>query len=821
MIKYDGEFDLSVGKNRLETKWKQERWTWSKLAERLKTTHRTHETFSEYLKATKTRQTEIKDVGGFVGGLIQGGRRKKGSIVHRQLITLDLDYAEESFSDDLGLCYLNAAVVYSTHKHAPNHPRMRLVMPLSREVMADEYEAISRKISDVLGMHQFDKTTFSASRLMYWPSTAVDGDYHYFFQDGPWIDPDEVLGMYHDWRDTTQWPGVDDEIEKLGARAKKQGDPTEKTGIVGAWCRVYTIHEAIETFLNDVYVKSDIVDRYTYKDGSTSNGVVIYDEMFSYSNHSTDPATDRLCNAFDVVRIHKFGHLDEKVQGQVPMNKMPSFLEMMNFATKDKAVRRLIGEEKLSEARGDFEGYEQEDLVSTGEASVSSGTGSGDTDWLEEMDVDSKGNYKSTIENCLLVLNNDPMLRGQLMYDEFTKRFMIRKRLPWRKPKNRYDQIYVDVDDSHLRNYFESVYKIVHRTNLTDAVEITFAQNRYHPVRQYLEGLLWDGEERVETAFIDYLGADDNEYVRSVTKKMLVAAVARVYRPGIKFDNMAILVGEQGIFKSTMIKKLGRDWYSDSFGTLHNGKAYESIQGVWIMEMGELASLKKSEVEEIKHFMSKQEDAFRPAYARKLEVFPRQCIFFGTTNEDYFLQDKSGNRRFWPIKVNLKKATKSVSMGLDDVEVGQIWAEAIELYEAGENLYLDKRVEEMAKEMQHEHTEEYSHAGLIKAYLDKLIPESWPQMSLMERRAFLDAESDDELVPVGTRIRNEVCVPEIWREAVGGTLKDINKYVMKDIRDYMKSQPEWKRAEGMKRFSIYGVQRYFQRVHPNKLSSLD
>ncbi len=298
---------------------------WSDFVKKISTTHRTAETHTEYLTAKKVRQDEIKDIGGFVGGYISGGRRKAGSILHRQLVTLDIDFGKSDIWDDFKMLYSNAAAIYSTHKHSPEAPRYRLIIPLNREVAVDEYMAISRRIAGSLGIENFDHTTFQPSRLMYWPSTSKDGEYFFDHQDEQWLDVDETLASYRDWTDTSEWPVSIREGTIVNKAIQKQGDPLEKTGIIGAFCRTYDIHEAIDTFLSDVYDPCDIEDRYSYKEGSTAAGLVVYEDKYTYSHHGTDPTSGKLCNAFDLVRIHKFGLRDEDVQEGTPGNRLPSY----------------------------------------------------------------------------------------------------------------------------------------------------------------------------------------------------------------------------------------------------------------------------------------------------------------------------------------------------------------------------------------------------------------------------------------------------------------------------------------------------------------
>lgn len=794
-IIHDGELDIAVGRSRKETHWRNKSMQWSDLLSRVSQTHYTAETRAEYVSSKKTRQDEIKDIGGFVGGYINGGRRKAGNILHRQLVTLDIDFAKGDIWGDYCLLYGNAGAVYSTHKHAPDNPRLRLIIPLDRPVACDEYVAIARRIAGNLGIDNFDDTTYQPERLMYWPSTSKDGEYVFDYLDGEWLCADEVLGSYRNWRDTSEWPVSERAGEVIQREIKKQGDPLDKPGIIGAFCRTYDIHEAIEAYLSDVYVPCDGVDnRYTYKEGSTSAGLVVYDDKYSYSHHSTDPSSLKLCNSFDLVRLHLYGLRDEDVKEGTPSNRLPSYVAMVELASKDGKVRKRLGEERLQEAKSDFaEIYAEED-----------------TDWLGELDVDGKGNNKATADNIRLILEHDPSLRGVFAKNKFENREVALRDLPWRKVTPR-TQYLSDVDDAGVRAYLETTYGITGVQKIKDGLDLIINKNAYHPVIDYLGSLRWDGVRRLDTLLIDYLGAEDSEYTRAVTRKTLVAAVARVMVPGCKFDYVLTIVGKQGIGKSTIIKKLGKSWYSDSFGTVQGKEAFEQIQGVWLLEMGELAGLKKAEMETIKHFISKQEDRYRVAYGRRTENFPRQCVFFGTTNDKDFLRDPTGNRRFWPIDTLEQEPTKSVFDDLTEEVVDQLWAEAVTLYRAGEPLHLSKELEEQATLKQREHSETDERAGIIQRYLDIPLPESWEDMSLSERRMYVRG---DELAERGTVQRDRVCVAEIWCELFGRDQADMTRYNTQEINKILRTIEGWdtaKNGRGTIRHKLYGTQKYYTR----------
>lgn len=803
-IRHDAKVNISIGKNRKEKSWKNRSVLWSDLLDKFATTHRTAETYLEYVNADKERQAEIKDIGGFVGGHIVGGRRKSGSILNRSLITLDIDFADSNLWDDFTLYYGCAAALYSTHKHSEDNPRYRLIIPLCEAVSPTEYEAIARRIAGNLGIELFDPTTYQPTRLMYWPSTAKDGAFIFKYQDGEILDGAETLKSYVNWQDSSEWPVSVREHENVKSLIGKQSNPLEKRGVIGAFCRTYTIQDAIETFLQNDYEEAG-ENRYTYKKGSTSAGLVVYDDLYAYSHHGTDPSSATLCNAFDLVRIHKFGLLDERTS-ETATSKLPSYAAMMDFCGKDPDTVHTMSLERLEGAKTTFfEAAEQEttDITEPEVEEVQN------MDWLKKLEANKDG-ILQTIHNVVTILVNDNRLNQCFAYDSFRGRKVLLRSLPWRSiDKN--TNFFRDEDEASLRLYMERYYGITSRAAIRDALDAYIFKKSFHPIKDYLDTLEWDGAERLNRLLPDYLGAEDSPYIAAVMRKTLVAAVARIYQPGIKFDYILTMSGDEGIGKSTLIKKLGGEWFSDTFDTIHGKEAYEQLQGSWLIEMGELKALKKADVQAIKSFVSSTEDTFRPAYGREKLYSKRQCVFFTTTNEIEFLRGVDGNRRFWVVMCDKKRITKDVknSNNLTGYERDQIWAEALHYYKQGEKLYLDDVLESVARAEQKEHGERDDRFGLIQDYLDTLLPASWESMSRYERQGWLD--TDESVREKGINKREFVCVLEIWTEALRLAHRDINTRSTGFLHDLMKTMPGWVRIKN-KRFKHYGIQIAYQRI---------
>ena len=781
-IQYDRALDVALGNNRKTKHWKNKQLAWSSLLDRLAKETRTPETMAEYKAMSRDQQSDVKDVGGFVGGYCNNGSRT--DVAFRSVLCLDADFADAELWPDWELLYGNAAAVYSTHKHTTAKPRLRLVVPLARDVSGDEYQAIGRRVAASLGIDKFDDTTYQPQRVMYWPSCSQDGEYVFEYIDAPLLDPDAVLATYHNWRDVSSWPMSSRVAEVVKKTASRQKDPLIKGGLVGAFCRAYSIQEAIATYV-PTYQPCDEPGRYTYTEGSTAAGVVIYDDKFSYSHHATDPASGQLCNAWDLVRLHQFAELDEDTDPDKPVSQRPSYKAMAQLAAADDKVKAQLVADRTAEAAADFEAAPE------------------DADWTRNLKITEKGGIAQTIENVVLILTHDPKLAGAIAYNEMDHNIVAVSSVPWNSAKG--PRQWVDADDAALRYYLEKTYGISGKDRIFDAVNVVAQQASFHPVREYLDSCTWDQVPRAETLLIDYLGAEDNEYTRAVTRKTLAAAVARIYRPGCKFDYMLTLRGRQGLGKSALIAKLGGPWFSDTFTTMQGKDAYEQVQGVWLMEVGELAGMRKAEAETIKLYISKQRDRFRPAYGRRLQEFPRQCVFIGTTNETQFLRDTTGNRRFWVVDTP-NEPTKSLWDDLTPETVRLIWAEAVEIYKAGEALYLPRKLEQVAREVQEAYEEENPKAGIIVDYLDRLLPENWPHMDTYSRRQWLETGGE------GTVQRQTVCTLEIWAEALGGNPDKLDRYTAKEIRDIMATLPDWRhRGNARTTARPYGRQRYYER----------
>ena len=787
---------ISTGATRTAKKAKQSRLSWPMLVEKMREPVRTNERYAEYLKLPKSEQDAIKDVGWFVGGRLRDGVRKKDHLETRDLVTLDIDFAGGDWDFDLDESYGEYAfALYTTHKHNNDSPRLRLVFPLSRSVTADEYPAIARMVASLWDVEVFDDTTYQASRVMYWPSCSTDADYQFIENDGAFLDPDDVLAMYDDWTDVASWPVSIRQGRAIETGVEKAADPLLKRGPIGDFCRAFPVSVAIETFLSHVYAPSTTSEgRYTYTGGSTSNGVILYnDDRFLYSNHGTDPAGGRSVNAFDAVRIHQYGHLDENSE-DVKGSKLASFKAMVDFVNRDDTVAEArienlfddwdekSGTENDAETPAasdpkNFVGFEVGGLVEFTDD---------DREALKALDRNEDGSPKNHISNAILILRHDKRLKGAVAWNEFAQDFVQVRDLPGFKVIDRVNgDLWQDVQDSFLTAYIHKRYDIeIPSSRMINTLNNIGGENSFHPVRDYLRGLVWDGKPRLDTLLIDHFKAEDSAYTRAVTRKTFTAAAARIFEPGIKFDNMLILEGVQGVGKSSFFRDMAQNWFTDSVGNF--GKdSVENLKGKWLAEVGELSIFKKAEVEHIKAFLSRQVDRIREAYARRSTDFPRQSICIGSTNEtgDYLKDDE--NRRFWPVRCHVSEFVQTMS----PETIAQFWAEAMTAYKAGEPLFLDDAaIVDEAKAQQAERQSDRDVLVELAAWLDRPTDD--------------DFEDEDDAV-----LRETVTVQEIWSGFYDGRGKP-NNADRAQIRKLMKLSKGWSDDASSRKIDGVSVRAY-------------
>lgn len=410
-----------------------------------------------------------------------------------------------------------------------------------------------------------------------------------------------------------------------------------------------------------------------------------------------------------------------------------------------------------------------------------------DPDWVQKLHRNEEGELKSTLPNIALIFDCDPRTHTVAAFNEFKQEVVLRAppRQAKKKRESAHDPVnltgrlwqvkdplngdnWTDSHDAAVRAMIESKTQLkgygikVSDRDLRAGIDMSAQKRSFHPVKERLESTTWDGQPRVETLFIDYLGCDDNDYYRQAALMTLVGAVARLYRPGHKFDFVPILEGVQGKGKSTFIEILGLQWYNELTGDISDPKQMvEVMQGSWILEIGELSAMQRSEVNDLKAFVSRTVDKVRLAWEKRARDFPRQCIFIGSTNDREYLRDQTGGRRFWPIVCKIIGQIDNPRLRR---EIMQVWSEALHIFRTMEKqyhgadlpLFLTDKAGEMAVEMQESRrveTAEEMLAGKITAWLDTPIGTD---------------ERFDDLDPAAPKqYRNETCVNQIWEEMMG------------------------------------------------------
>lgn len=758
-------YDIALGLKRSNTTTKQYRWEWGQIVERLRNVQYTEETAEQYKNLSKAQKVEAKDVGFFIGGMCT-----KRKVIYRQLLVLDVDDATSGTLDRLR-SWLNghAYIIHTTHSSTPDDPRYRIVAPLSRNVLADEYGGIMRILHDKFEL-PLDVATFDFNRIMFLPSVPKDVEYFFESANGEPLDVSELLDRSDDWRDLSD-VAVPEKV--------RVQDPKFKGGIIGAFCAKVSIREAIETYLSDVWQPTK-GGRYTLIGATTHGGGIIYEDKYLYSNHSSDPYLGRCHNAYDAVRLYKFG---EGKQGEAGMAALCESLGIR--ADSGKSHRLTIDAMDDEEAKS---------ILS------------------ERLTTDKNGNLEKSLMNAEAILQYDPEIRSIFSYDLFSEMPVLKRTPPWRtfdiktesedcKNIQTYAEM-TDIDESYLRLYFEEKYSFDARAVLTDALNITEHKNSFHPVRDYLNSLEWDGVKRLEKIFIDCFGVEDSRYAREVGMKFFVGAVRRVFIPASKMDYIPVLVSEEGLGKSKFVRRMAKLWGSDTFYTFNGSKeAYEQLRGVWIMEIPELNGVQSKSANGRKAFVTKGEDRYRAAYLKYTKTYKRQCVFIASSNDVIFLDDPSEDgRRWWGLMCNKDNIKISVHDDAFLELVDQYWAEAVHYYLQGVLPILSEEAEHEARSLRQTHKAEDVEMGALIDYLEMPVPDDWKDKTVFERRQYWN----NPRTMWSGKPRDYVCTPEVAREFFEYERGELGTKVGRRVADAIRRTGLFIQTGEKRRFGEYG-----------------
>lgn len=716
------------------------------------------------IKGWMANPANRKVCGNYVLGAFRDGLRSNATAISRSSISMDADSPTKGFLAavrDLGV----ETIVHTTYSSAPDEPRYRVLILTDKDMHPDEYVHITERIMDRTGRENWDKGSREPARYMFKPSTQEPGWFTFKLFEGPPLDVEEWLADFDEDLSKLPMPGVN-----TGKR-----DPFEIEGTIGAFNRAYQDLADLVATYDLPYEPTG--DRWQLAGSRSVAGMGEVRAGLFWSHHTTDPAYGQMCSAFDLVRLHRFGAMDLDAPPKTPVNRLPSHEAMLEVASKDiRVVKELVGDDFMDELR--------------------------DESWKLKLSLTPRtGQIKDTIANWDIIRDNDEAFQG-LRFNEFTMQVESDVDFPWR-PLTRGGPTFTTVDLAALCHYIEREYSIRPSRTFIDEIVRTTAQRRHHnPVRGYLEKLTWDGRERME---VSLPGVNPTPYTRMVARKVLVAAVARIFEPGCKWDHTLVLAGDEGLGKTWWVERMARG-HMANLGPIHDKDTLLTMQRSWIMLADESYSLRKADADSLKEFLTRTYDVFRAPFERETIAHPRHCVIWSSTNDEVFLRRQAGNRRFLVVTCEERV---DFDLYTDDY-IAQIWAEAVAAYQAGERLYLDEEEGLVAASQREAHTEEDALAGTIQHYLDTLVPEDWETLSPASRFEWLTNRADD-LVPPGTVQITEVCSTQIWREALGQYVP-ARRTDLLDITNSLKSIPGWAAVPGRKRLPHYGPQMVFRRV---------
>nr|DAW11278.1 MAG TPA: virulence associated protein E [Caudoviricetes sp.] len=748
-----------------------------------------------------------KNARSYLPGELRGHHRSGDNVIGRSVITLDLDGASaEGFTELLSYLDDVAVLWHTTFSHSPQKPSYRVLIPLDGMVTPDVYTRIVREIMRAVPQAAIDAASATPSQIMFTPAAKDESLYEY----GSELNRPLASGALFQ-----SAPDSPEGVVSLGRVRKK--DPLTLKGIAGEFCKHYQdLDELIEVFKLP-YERVGSRFRYIHADKSSAPGMSPLPDapLLYFSNHGSDPASGRAQNAFDLVRIHKFGALDAGYEGAVIHS--PSSLAMKNFLATHEGFRQRRADAAYDNvARPDAASIPltaSEDVSTltqepepAQESEEDEEQGSGSLDWTSQLIRHEKTlQVEDRIENYDLIFMNDPIFKSL-----------------WWNVRGDYEAIMGEdydlrdgsppqvnnADVSGLKDHIERQYQIrrVTRQRVDDLLGRVRRERRIDPVKKYLQSLTWDGIPRLETCLP---GAEDTPYNRMVAKRALLGAVARAFKPGCKVDQSLILFGGQGVGKTTWIERMARG-YTASLGDIQNKDTLISASRSWIMVSDEGHALNNADFNELKDFLTRQRDVYRLPYDRSATEVPRRWVVWGTTNDPMMLRERDGNRRFLIVDVleqmDFDKYTPEY--------VDQVWAEAVALYQDGERPVLSPAEEVLAEQARKSHTMEDNLVATITEALESPVPVAWERMSLPERIQWLQDESmgmENKSVP--TASRSFITPAAVWVEIMRKGLPDMSLRDQNRITAALVSLTRkgvLVQEEGRQRVGCYGSQTVFR-----------
>lgn len=773
-LHHDTVLPIITAPRRDSRHWKSGTITWGEIVDWLRTPA-THKACGNYVLGTFSETTVRHDS---KSDPCTNLHRTKLAVVSRAVITLDADTPGEGFVEAVDATGY-AGLIHTTYSSTNVQPRYRVLIPTDRSLAPDEYHAAASALIQKIGKEHFDPGSVQPERYMFKPSEPKPGTFWGRPLKGTITAPAEQL--LDDFNpDLTILP--------MPKPHRNKRDPFAIAGTIGAFNRAYEdFNDLISEY--ELPYESVAEDRWRLAGAVAAAGMGTMGEGLVYSHHANDPAFGQASSAFDLARLHLYGDLDDGHE-KTPVNRKPSQLAMLETATQDiRVVKELVGEDFVAD-------LEQTTRDVLDDAPV--------RNWRLDFKLDPRsGEIRDVIDNWDLIGENDPSFRG-LYYNEMTLSVETDQNLPWRQDVDK-RPTFDSGDRASLALHIERQYTLrPARYYLDDLINDRARRRRVNPVRDYLEGLVWDGVARVETALP---GVTPTDYTRMVARKCLAAAVSRVLDPGCKWDHMLILYGTEGLGKSHWVDKLARGW-SAPLGRIGDKDTLIAMQRAWIMTSDEGHSLKKADFDVQKEFITRTADLFRMPYEREAQLVPRHCVIWGTTNDSVFLRNQEGNRRFLIVQSEGRVDFDS----LTDEYVDQVWAEATALYLAGEQLWLDDDESVQASAERERFTEEDALAGQIGEFLDMKVPDDWMEKTPFDRREYFMNRGDGDFGATGDNRMDVVCSAQIWTECLGRNYGDHRRVDLLEINNSLGQVPGWVKMHTQEYVPGYGKQTVYRRL---------
>lgn len=853
---------LKIGTSRGHRgKVKNQRLTWTELIEKLSNPAVDNITKAQYNKLPVTEQVKLKNRGYFTSSqFLNGDRNIKHIVPFKSVITWDVDkLTVEQFHElinpdpDLSVLAPYEHFVYTTRSHTKERPRARVVLPLYEEVGLDAADAVSRILAERFDakMTAVDPVSFRPAQIMYMPSVSADqkSDFITYRNRGKLLNAHaDVLDVWdQDWKNRDLLPRGEREDKPRESMIGKVQHPTEKRGWVGAFCRTISVIDGL-FMLSEFYEPAEDgpdPTRWSYIKGTSRGGVLVFpeDERF-YSNHSSDPCYMQNLTIFDGFRIHLFGDLDsaEDEFGERDVTKSKSYLAMIEHIQKsddfEDVRKEYVSTRYDLDAMADDSEFEAELIddapVTEKPAVVVVSAKANKEKLLASLTLSEKGTVLNTLDNIRTILRYDVHFAGAFGYNELAGQPVVLRSINSKKLDIASPRIHSryggdELDDSLVtvvRTMFSSKEGKggwglrVGKEDMHSAIEMVAKENRFHPVKRYLEGLKWDGVPRLATMLHDYFHVAQHSYHEQAATLSFVAAVTRIYEPGHKFDHMLVLEGPQGCGKSTAVSIFATqlDWFVEFSADPNNIKTViENIQGAWIIEWSELSAIDRAESEAVKAMISGRKMTARMSYGRQAKTFKPSGVFFGTTNSEQYLRDLTGNRRFWPVKIPPGKQIDTA--GLREA-MPMIWAEAVEHYRwlrrvlpTADHLPLmlppDAAVVAVATQEQRVvRGVEEIWEGQIHEWLETPVSEYELQAETI--RGGHEPDLDDLDDDSKKSLRQKVCIAQVATSCLGLEIRRVSRTERDAIARGLNSAPGWKPYKQL-RFGKFGQQKAWVR----------